>query len=111
MRCAEVHELLAQGHSLLYFNAPVVHRTSPYVDEVDRHAYYCPECGEHLIRLLRARLRRRPGPFHLLRVNRFIHRIRSSIEVARTYGGYAEEAPLVRVANTIIQQAIKENAS
>jgi len=110
MRCAEAQELLSEGKSTLFFNAP--HRDSlhPFTDEVDGHVEDCPECGEVLIRLLRHQLWRRPGPRHGFQVYRAVRRERASIAF------YAEqikieEAPLIRVANVILMEAIKNEAS
>ena len=64
MRCVEVQNLLHEGKSYLYFNAPKDDAPSTFNDEVDDHTRECHECGEELIRLLRKQFRRRPGPIH-----------------------------------------------
>jgi len=109
MRCVEAQELLAQGKSRLYFNAPRHDSLSPFADEVDGHIENCPECGNELIRLLRKQLIRRPGLRHWVQVRRAIRAENASL--ARAKSGYKNwEAPIIRVANTVIQQAINRGA-
>jgi hypothetical protein len=109
MRCAEAQELMLQGKSTLYFNAPHCDSLHLFADEVDRHLERCSECGEKVIRLLCKQFWRRPGLRHWYQLRCVIRRERNELAIVAM--GRKAEAPIVRVANVIMQEAIKNEAS
>ncbi len=111
MRCAEAQELLTEGQSYCYLNVPGRKSPGPFAEEVDLHVEDCPECGETLIRLLRYQLRRRPGLRHWLQVQYAIRRERDSIASIEVRESRLEQTPLTRVANTVLMEAIKQDAA
>jgi hypothetical protein len=105
MRCDEARELIAAGQSsrlgMYYPEATAV------TDEVDLHTAYCGDCRAVLERALWRRFWRRPGPLALWRTRMTFRYLHDTVEQysKRNY------APIQRVANVLIQEAIKKGAS
>jgi hypothetical protein len=105
MRCDEAREMIEAGHSrrlgMYYPEATAV------TDEVDLHTADCRDCRAVLEGAIWRRFWRRPGPLALWRARMTVRQLHDIEEQ------YADRnyAPIQRVANTIIQQAIQKGAS